>query len=139
MVDKVDEFGHMHKMPIAYGFDEDQSYVANNPKEGLVGEPYADQLDPEELKAYIDSLGRWNGKRMYLPIQNTPAWRDDLSISFIYTLGDLTVPIDYQRNMAEYLEKKGKSVRTAEIDTGHCPNLAATKEVVGAVVKFTSE
>ncbi|KAI1505025.1 hypothetical protein F5X99DRAFT_369243 [Biscogniauxia marginata] len=138
MTDKVAEFGHMDRMPVAFGFDEDQSCVANYPKEGLVGEPYADQLDPEELETYIASLVRWNGKCMYLSLQNTPAWHDEAEIYFLYTLGDLTVPVDYQRSMVQYMEKEGKKVQTVELDTGHSPNLTMTKEVVAAVIKFTS-
>ncbi|KAI4858932.1 alpha/beta-hydrolase [Hypoxylon rubiginosum] len=140
MIDKVEEFGHLDRMPVAFGFDEDQSCVANFPKEGLIGEPYADQIDQEELKTYIASLGRWNGKCMYLPLQNTPAWRDDVKLYFIYTLGDLTVPVDYQRSMVQHLvEKEGKTIETIELESGHSPNLTATKAVVDAVVKFTSE
>ncbi|KAI6091597.1 Alpha/beta hydrolase fold-1 [Hypoxylon rubiginosum] len=135
----VEVFGHMDKMPIAFGFDENQSCVPNYPKEGLVGEPYADQLDPEEFKAYIATFVRSNGKCMYLPLQNTPAWRDDVKLLYIHTLGDLTLPIDYQRNMVQYMEKEGKTVQTVELESGHCPNLTATKAVVDAVVNFTSE
>ncbi|KAI1771164.1 Alpha/beta hydrolase fold-1 [Hypoxylon cercidicola] len=138
MVDKVEEFGHMDRMPAAFSFDEDQSCVPNYPKEGLVGEPYADELDPEELAAYIATLSRWNGKCMYLPLENTPAWRDDAKLCYIYTLGDLTVPIDYQRSMVQYLEKEGKVVQTVDLETGHSPNLTATKGVVDAVVRLTS-
>ncbi|CAJ2505223.1 Uu.00g126170.m01.CDS01 [Anthostomella pinea] len=110
MGDLVEEFGHMRKMPVAFGFDDDQSCVPNYPKEGLVGEAYADQLDAEELKGFIATLGRWNGKCMYLPLQNTPVWRDEVKVSYLYTTADLTIPVDYQKNM----------------------------EVVEAVVKFTS-
>ncbi|KAI3322979.1 alpha/beta-hydrolase [Xylariaceae sp. AK1471] len=138
MTDKVDEFGHMDRMPIAFGFDEDQSCVANYPREGLIGETYADQLDPEELKSYVATLLRWNGKCMYLPLQKTPAWRDEAKISYIYTLGDVTVPVDYQKSMVQYMEKEGKTVQTVELDTGHSPNLTATKGVVDAVLQFTS-
>ncbi|KAI1075152.1 Alpha/beta hydrolase fold-1 [Whalleya microplaca] len=138
MTDKVAEFNHMDRMPIAFGFDEDQSCVANYPKEGLIGELYADQLDLEELKTYISSLLRWNGKCMYLPLENTPAWRDEAEIYFIYTLGDLTLPVDYQKSMVQYMEKEGKTVQTVELATGHYPNLTKTKEVVDIVIKFTS-
>ncbi|KAI2467507.1 alpha/beta-hydrolase [Annulohypoxylon bovei var. microspora] len=138
MIDKVAEFDHMEKIPVAFGFDEDQSCVANYPKEGIIGEPYADKLDPEELKAYVASLIRWNGKCMYLPVENTPAWRDEAGLSYIYTLGDVTIPVDHQRNMVQYMEKEGKTVQTVELESGHSPNLTATKEVVDAVIKFTS-
>ncbi|XDG03983.1 hypothetical protein ABKA04_003598 [Annulohypoxylon sp. FPYF3050] len=85
-------------MPVAFGFDADDSCVPNFPKEGLVGEPYVEKIEPEEFKTYVSSLVRWNGKSMYQPIKNTSAWRDDVDISYIYTSGDLTVPVDYQKN-----------------------------------------
>lgn len=75
---------------------------------------------------------------MYLPIVNTPAWRDKVGVSYIYTTGDLTVPVDYQKSMVSLMEKEGKVVETVELETGHSPNLTATDEVVDAVVKFTS-
>lgn len=138
MVDKVEEFGHLDRMPVAFGFDEDQSCVPNYPREGLVGEPYASELSGEDFKAFIDSLIRWNGKCMYMPIVNTPAWRDEVEVSYIYTAGDLTVPVDYQKSMVGLMEKEGKVVETVELQTGHSPGLTATDEVVHAVVKFTS-
>lgn len=141
MMDKVEEFGHMDRIPIAFDFAEDQSCVAKYPKEGLIGEQYAEKLDPEELKTYMASLGRFNGKSMYQGIKDTPAWRDDVKLSYIYTLGDVTVPVDYQKNMVENIEKElnGKTFETVDLDTGHTPSLTATKEVVDAVVSFTSQ
>ncbi|KAG8158069.1 hypothetical protein KVR01_011830 [Diaporthe batatas] len=138
MMDKVEEFGHMDRIPVAFGFDEDQSCVANYPKEGLIGEPYVNELDPKELEEYVGSLVRWNGKCMYLPIENTPAWRDEAGIFYIYTAGDVTVPVDYQKNMVEHLEKEGKTVETVELQTGHSPSLTATQEVVDAVQMLSS-
>ncbi len=65
---------------------------------------------------------------MHVPtLTNTPAWRDEAKIAFIYTAGDLTVPVDYQKSMAELIEKEGKSVQTFELETGHCPNLTAVQ------------
>ncbi len=139
MIDKVEEFGDIDKIPIAFNFAEDNSCTPNFAREGLIGEPYADSIPSEELKVYLDTLVRWNGKCMYLPLTNTPAWRDDARIVFIYTTGDLTVPVDYQKSMAALLEKEGKSIQTFEIQTGHCPNLTAAEEVVEAVVKFTAQ
>lgn len=139
MIDKVDEFGHLDQMPVAFDFAEDQSCVPIYPKEGVIGEPYANQVDPEELKAYIGSFVRGNGKGMYQGIQNTPAWRDEAKIYYIYTTADLTMPFDYQKSIVALMEKEGKTVRTVELDSGHSPNLTATKEVVDAVVSFTSE
>lgn len=52
--------------------------------------------------------------------------------------GDATVPLDYQKNVVEFLEREGKAVETVEFETGYCPNLTATQEVVDAVIKFIS-
>ncbi|KAI1383834.1 Alpha/beta hydrolase fold-1 [Hypoxylon trugodes] len=137
MVDVVAEFGHMDDMPIAFGFDEDRSCVPNFPKEGLVGQPFADQLDPKELKTYLASLCRWNGEYMHQPLQNTPAWSDDVKVSYIYTRTDLTNPLYQQKSFVEFMEKGGKQIETVKVDSGHSPNLTATKEV-DAIIKFTS-
>ncbi|KAI1211578.1 Alpha/beta hydrolase fold-1 [Annulohypoxylon truncatum] len=139
MTDKVAGFGQLGLMPISFDFDEDQTCVPNYRKRGLIGENFANELDPEELEAYLATILRWNGKCMYLPVQNTPAWRDDVEVCYIYTLSDLAVPIGYQRSMVEYIEKEGKTVRTVEIDAGHCPNLTAAKEVAEAIIKFSSD
>lgn len=138
MIDKVEEFGHMDTIPIAFGFDEDQSCVANYPKEGLIGEPYVNELDPEELNSLLGTLVRWNGRCMYLPLENTPAWRDEVAVSYIYTTGDVTVSIEYQKSMVDFMVKEGKTVETVALETGHSPNLTATQGVVDAVLKFTS-
>jgi pimeloyl-ACP methyl ester carboxylesterase len=138
MMDKVAESGQMDLIPIAFGFDEDLTRVPNYPKEGLMGQANANELNAKEVEDYIGSLVRWNGRCMYSPIQNTPAWRDKVRISYIYTTGDATVPADYQKNIVELLEKEGKTVETVELETGHCPNLTATHKVVDAVIKFTS-
>lgn len=111
--------------------------MPNYPKEGLIGEAYANELDAKEVEEYIGSLVRWNGRCMYIPIQNTPAWHDKVRISYIYTADDATVSVNYQKNVVELLEKEGKAVETVELKTGHCPNLTAT-QVVDAVIKFTS-
>lgn len=139
MVDKVDEFGHMDRMPVAFNFDQDQSCVPNYPKEGLVGEPFVDRIDSKVANDFFASLGRFNGKGMYQGIENTSAWRDDTKICYIQTLGDLTVPNEYQKNMIEYIEKeKGTKVQTVELDSGHSPSLTAQKETVEAIVSFTA-
>lgn len=140
MIGKVDEFGHMHRTPVAFGWEEDQSCESNFPTEGLIGERYAGKLDPEELETLKASLGRFNGRAMYQGIKNMPAWRDDVKLCYIST-GDLTVPAEYQKNMVANAEKqlKGNTLETVELDTGHSPNLTATQEVVKAVTSFTSQ
>ncbi|ROV98391.1 hypothetical protein VMCG_07203 [Cytospora schulzeri] len=139
MIDKVAEFNHMDRIPVAFGIDEDQTCVSKYPREGLIGEPYADQVDPQEVEAHIQTLGRWNGKCMFLPIQNTCAWREEVKVLYIRASGDLIIPVEYQKNMVEVMEKEGKTVETIDLETGHAPHLTATEAVVDAVLRFTAE
>ena len=48
----------------------------------------------------------------------------------------MTVPLDYQKSMVATMEAEGLTVKTAEVATGHCPNLTAVKEVVEAINGF---
>ncbi|KUJ07585.1 alpha/beta-hydrolase [Mollisia scopiformis] len=128
MIDKVKEFGHEHLMPLAFDFAEDMSCVSRDPKLLLVGPG----VDENEVEAYVSTLVRWNGNGMYQELTNTPAWKD-IPVAYIYTMQDMTVPLDYQKSMVENLEREGKKVYTAELDTGHCPNLTATKEIVDII------
>ncbi|KAI0850319.1 alpha/beta-hydrolase [Daldinia vernicosa] len=138
MIDKVEEFGHLDLIPVSFGIDSDQSCVTNYPREGLIDGP-SDQVHPEEIKEYIETIGRWNGKSMYMPIQNTPAWRDEVNIYYMYTLNDISLPIEYQRSMVEFIEKEeGKTVETVEFESNHALTLLVTKRVVDTVIKFTS-
>jgi pimeloyl-ACP methyl ester carboxylesterase len=124
MISKVKEFGHEHLMPLAFDFAEDMSCVSRDPKTLIVGPG-----DESEVDAYVSTFVRWNGKGMYQELRNRPAWRD-IEVAYIYTKNDMTVPLEYQKSMVENLEKEGKKVITVELETGHCPNLTATKEVI---------
>ncbi|TVY34264.1 hypothetical protein LSUB1_G007843, partial [Lachnellula subtilissima] len=128
MMDTVKEFGHMELVPLAFNFAEDDTCVSNDPKTLLVG-PSA--VDEEEVTRYLETLVRWNGKAMYLPITHA-AWRE-IPVAYIHCTADMTVPFDYQKSFVEGMEKNGRPVRTFELATGHCPNLTATEGVVEAV------
>ncbi|KAI3337570.1 alpha/beta-hydrolase [Xylariaceae sp. AK1471] len=132
MMDKVEEFGNMDLVPIAFDFAEDDSCVHRNPKAFVVGPGPEDA----EIDKYLETLVRWNGKCMYQATKHA-AWRE-IPVSFIYTTADMTVPFDYQKNFVEGLEKAGRKVRTFELATGHCPNFTATEGVVDAVIKVTT-
>ncbi|KAI4263040.1 MAG: hypothetical protein L6R42_001799 [Xanthoria sp. 1 TBL-2021] len=132
MVGKVKEFGHEHLLPLAFDFAEDDSCLNRDPKTLLVG-PGAEDA---EADAYISSLVRWNGKSMYQEVTRC-AWRE-IPTSYIYTSQDMTVPLDYQKSMVDHMKAEGQEVQTFELDTGHCPNLTKTKEVVEIVKEIVS-
>lgn len=132
MIDKVQEFGHMELMPLAFGFADDMSVISNNPRDLVVGPGVSD----EERDAYIDTFVRWNGNTMYQSIERC-AWRE-ISVAYLYTLKDMTVPYDYQKSMVEHMRSEGREVDTYEIDTGHCPNLTATDDVFAIIQKIAA-
>ncbi|KAI9666124.1 MAG: hypothetical protein M1821_004059 [Bathelium mastoideum] len=127
MVTKVKEFGHEHLMPVAFDFADDNTCVSRDPKTLIVGPG----ISEEEVDEYISTFRRFNGKSMYEPISNS-AWRE-ITLIYIYTTEDMTLPYDYQKNMVENVRKEGFKVDTVELSTGHCPNLTKTKEVVVVV------
>ncbi|KAI1392354.1 alpha/beta-hydrolase [Hypoxylon trugodes] len=129
MMDKVEEFGHMHLVPIAFDFADDGTALSRDFK-GLVVGPGRDEADTE---AYVKTLSRWNGRAMYEPLEHS-AWRE-IPVTYVYTTADMTVPIDYQKAMVGELEKAGVEVRTWEIATGHCPNVTATRDLVETINK----
>lgn len=129
MIDVVKAHGHESLIPIAFLFDEDQSVVSADPKTLIVGEG----ADPAELEAYIATFVRWNGKSMYQGTEKC-AWRQ-IPVSYIYTARDMTVPLEYQKDMVADMEAAGRRVQTFKLETGHCPNFTLTESVVDAVNK----
>lgn len=129
MIDVVKAHGHESLIPIAFLFDEDQSVVSADPKTLIVGEG----ADPAELETYMATFVRWNGKSMYQGIDKC-AWRQ-IPVSYIYTAKDMTVPLEYQKDMVADMEAAGRQVQTFELETGHCPNFTLTEGVVDAVNK----
>lgn len=45
----------------------------------------------------------------------------------------MTVPLDYQKWFVEEMQKEGVEVQTATVNTGHCANFTAAKEVADIV------
>lgn len=132
MVGKVKEFGQEHLLPLAFDFADDDSCVNRDPKTLLIGLGVEDA----EADTYISSLVRWNGKSMYQEVTHC-AWRE-IPSTYIYTSQDMTVPLDYQKSMVDHMQAEGQEVQTFELDTGHCPNLTKTKEVVEIVKQIVS-
>ncbi|KAF2244383.1 alpha/beta-hydrolase [Trematosphaeria pertusa] len=132
MVGKVKEFGHEHLLPLAFDFADDNTVLHRDPKTLLVGE--APGLDDGEIEAYVNSHVRWNGTCMYQEVSHC-AWRE-APVNYIYTTLDMTVPLDYQKSMVEKMQEQGREVQTFQLETGHCPNLTATAQVVDVVKKI---
>ena len=133
MVGKVKEFGHEHLLPVAFDFADDDSCVNRDPKTLLVGPG----VDDAAVETYVSSLVRWNGKSMYQAVEHC-AWRE-IPVTYIYTSQDMTVPLDYQKSMVEYMQAEGLVVRTVELATGHCPNLTMMQEVVDVVTLVAAD
>lgn len=129
MVGKVKEFNQEHLLPLAFDFADDQSVLSRDPRTLLVGEG----ANEAETEAYLSTLMCWNGKCMYDELAHA-AWRE-IPVSYIYTTADMTVLLDYQKSMVDYLEANGRSVDTFTLETGHCPNPTATAGVVDAITK----
>lgn len=126
---KVKEMGHEALMSIAFDFADDMTVLCRDPKGQLVGAG----ADEQELETYLSTLVRWNGQGMYDSVSNC-AWRE-IPVTYVYTIGDMTVPLDYQKSMVALLEEHGQKVNTFELATGHCPNLTATNELVEVIDK----
>ncbi|KAK8915021.1 hypothetical protein H634G_09933 [Metarhizium anisopliae BRIP 53293] len=127
MAGKAREMGHEALMPIAFDFADDMTVLCRDPKTQLVGE----DADEKESENYLPSLVRWNGQAMYDSISHC-AWRE-IPVTYVYTTNDATVPLDYQKSMVALLEEQGQTVKTRELQTGHCPNLTATDGVVAII------
>ena len=127
MVDKVKEFGMEDVLPLVFDFADDRSGVPRDPKTMFVGAG-ADEAEAEE---YVSTLVRWNGKCMYQEATHA-AWRE-IPVTYVHTLQDVTVPLNFQTSMVEGMRAQGREVKTVELDTGHCPNLTKTKDVVDIV------
>jgi pimeloyl-ACP methyl ester carboxylesterase len=126
MIDGVRHFGHEQLMPLAFDFADDMTCVSRDPKTLLVGE---NDLPAAVVEEYLAGLVRWNGQAMYQCL-TTPraAWRD-IPVTYIHTTKDMTVPLEYQKWFVGGMEEEGVEVQTATLETGHCANFTAAKQV----------
>jgi pimeloyl-ACP methyl ester carboxylesterase len=136
MIDGVRHFGHEELMPIAFDFADDMSCVSRDPKMLLVGET---DLPAAEVDEYLASLVRWNGQAMYQPLTTPRATWRDVPVVYIYTTKDMTVPFDYQKWFVEGMEMEGAEVHTATLETGHCANFTAAKQVAHIIEEVAKE
>lgn len=133
LADKVKEFGNEDLVPLVMDFADDQTVIIRNPKTMFFGEESSAEA---EIEAYLSTLVRWNGKCMYEGLEHA-AWRE-IPASYIYTANDMMIPLDYQKSMVNLLQENGRSIETFTLETGHCPNLTATQEVVEVIKKVAA-
>lgn len=129
MAGKVKDMGHEHLIPLAFDFADDDTVISRDPKTLVLGPGLSDL----ETDKYLGTFVRWNGKSMYQPISRC-SWRE-MPVTYVCTTNDMTVPLDYQKDMIEKLKASGTPVDTVEVATGHCPNATATAEVFEAIKK----
>lgn len=109
----LEQKGRANILPIAIDFADDGTCVHRNPKDILIGSG----LPEEELERCVESLGRWNGNAVHQPIKHC-AWRE-IPVSYIYTLDDVSLPMQYQKDMVEGMKAAGRDVRTFDLQAGH--------------------
>ncbi|KAL8992433.1 MAG: hypothetical protein Q9169_007109 [Polycauliona sp. 2 TL-2023] len=98
MMDKAREFGHEHLMPLAIDFADDGTFVSRDPKTLFIGPSVGDA----EADAYIASLVRSFNAKCVEQEATRCAWRET-PISYIHTTQDMTMPLDYQKSMVDYM------------------------------------
>ncbi|KAL4938410.1 hypothetical protein BDV06DRAFT_231902 [Aspergillus oleicola] len=130
----VKKMGDEALMPLAFDFAEDGTVVDRDPASLLVGPG----LSEKELSAFVSSLVVWNGKAMYQDIENC-AWCEKVSISYVCTKNDMTVPLKYQQTMIEWMREEGKEVQTFELETGHCPQFTKPRELADIIHRIVRD
>ncbi|KAF7877251.1 hypothetical protein EAF04_000935 [Stromatinia cepivora] len=138
MMDKVRLFGHEELIPIVFSVADDGTHVHADPKKLLVGSTPGDQVEEGEIEEYVATLSRWNGNAMYQKLKERAAWRD-IEISYVVTLKDMTVFLDYQMSMVDAVKKEGKEFKVYELETGHSPNLTMTDKLVKIILEVAEK
>ncbi|KAI1436486.1 alpha/beta-hydrolase [Xylaria sp. CBS 124048] len=126
-MDKNVEFGTMHLVPYVMDVADDGTSLKRDPKASMFG-PAPDETAVEESVA---TLVRWNGNVLYEAPEQA-AWRE-IPITYISSTLDMTLPLDYQLNMMEGVEKAGRRIRKYELVTSHCPHVTETERIVEIV------
>ncbi|KAI9652978.1 MAG: hypothetical protein M1831_006307 [Alyxoria varia] len=127
MMGMIENFGQQDFLREKFHFAEDGTVRIRDPKALLVG----GDVDRVQANKYISQLVLWNGKNMEQAIKRC-AWRE-IPVTYIHGRQDQMIPYDYQRLMVRNLRAGGSKVETFQVDTGHCPHLTRTKELVNMV------
>jgi hypothetical protein len=89
-------------------------------------------IDDAEADSYASSLVRWNMKALV-----HCAWRE-IPVTYISASKDMSVPMRYQKSIIERLRAEGREVHVVKLNTGYCPNLAATTNAVDVINKVVA-
>ncbi|KAI1260520.1 alpha/beta-hydrolase [Xylariaceae sp. FL1019] len=128
--DKFAEFGDAANAHLVFDMAEDGSMVIRDPKMYL-GLEYPGQVTDEEVAAFCETLCRWNGKAMLQPLENE-AWRE-IDSCYIHTQLDVSITPPEQESMVNTLRQTGREVKTASVESGHCPHFNAAQAVADAM------
>ncbi|RAL15143.1 alpha/beta hydrolase [Aspergillus homomorphus CBS 101889] len=93
-------------------------------------------LQGPELDAYVADLVPWNAQAMY-QITTAAAWRD-IPVSYIMTMQDKMMSIDYQKKMVEGARAEGREVELFEVQSSRIPHAESTAEIVDIVHEIAS-
>jgi len=130
----VESQGHGDLLPLAFDFQDSGLVYSRDPKTLLVG---TDLLPEDEMEAYIATFTTWASKSWSDPLTHC-AWRD-IPVTYIQTLNDMTILIDYQKKFCEQMRDAGTRVDEVALETGHCPNVTATDKVAEAVLAVAAK
>ncbi len=90
--------------------------------------PYEEAKEWVRRMPYHSALS-FEGKLQYPGYNKIP-------VSFICCDNDVILPPEFQRSVIEGLEREiGKKVDVHHLNTGHCPNASAPRELATIVVK----
>ncbi|KAI0189031.1 alpha/beta-hydrolase [Astrocystis sublimbata] len=129
--DKFKEFGDASSAPLVFDMAEDDTMVVKDPNLLFGLESPGKGITEEEVAAYRETLCRWNGKGMLQPLENE-SWRE-IDSCYIYTQLDVSITLPEQESMVKTLQQTGREVKTASVESGHCPNFSAVQAVADAV------
>ncbi|KAK4194498.1 Alpha/beta hydrolase fold-1 [Triangularia verruculosa] len=132
MAGLVADFGHEELMPLVFHIEEDGGLRFRDAKGPLIGDDLGES-DEQEVQEYLNSLVPvWNGLCMKDTVTGPAAWKEN-PVAYVYCTKDNMVPLEYQKSLVANIEKDGRKVKTFTLETGHCPNVTATRELVGII------
>ncbi|KAI0160789.1 alpha/beta-hydrolase [Xylariaceae sp. FL1272] len=114
--DQFREFGDAANAPLVFDMAENGSMVLRDPNLSFGLNTPGQEIPKDEVAAYHETLCRWNGKTMFQPLEN-----------------EACISTPEEESMAKTLRQTGRVVKTAAIESGHCPHFSATRAVADAI------
>jgi len=115
-----------------YDLQADGVLTAKRPKTLMFGDF---EEDTEEIAEYLKMLKPWNAKTFMDAIPHAPAWTE-IPSAYVFTSKDIIIHVGLQQAMVEDARaaalENGVDILTETItlETGHCPHVTATGELV---------